>query len=171
MSETEPRVPRAESPEFRILTAIRRIIRAVDIHSRKLSSQHHITAPQLVCLLELVSRGSLTISVLAQHVHLSPSTLVGIVDRLAAKGLVVRRRDERDRRRVLLSPTERGRELADHAPSPLQDRLSEGLSSLGEEERNDLAGAIERIVELLEARDLDAAPILETGPMDGPSSD
>ena len=162
----DPRERYDVGPELRVLTALRRIIRAVDIHSRKLSTRHRITAPQLVCLLEVVAHGPVTASALSKLVHLSPSTLVGIVDRLVAKDLVTRRRDDLDRRRVLISPTETGTELARNAPSPLQDTLSVALSELPEHERDELALSLERIVDLMEARHLDAAPMLETGPID-----
>jgi DNA-binding MarR family transcriptional regulator len=151
--------------DLRILTSIRRIIRAVDLHSRKLASRHDITGPQLICLLDIVSAGSCTPTALSKSVHLSRSTIVGIIDRLVAKGLVERHRDLRDRRVVLLSATKEDRRLAETAPSPLQDRLASGLHDLSEAAQAKLAASLERVVELMEAKHLDASPILETGPI------
>ncbi len=78
--------------ERRILTAIRRIIRSVDIYSHKLGLSSGVTVPQLSCLLRIVEGAPLTLKDLAVAVDLSPSTLVGIVDRLEQKGLVRRAR-------------------------------------------------------------------------------
>ena len=88
--------------EVRMLRSIRRIIRAVDMHSKMLQQAQDITAPQLVCLLSLVRQGPLTLKALSQAIDLSPSTTVGVVDRLEAKGLATRTRSETDRRQVFL---------------------------------------------------------------------
>jgi DNA-binding MarR family transcriptional regulator len=151
--------------DLRVLQSLRRIIRAVDLHSRKLSAQHKITGPQLVCLLAIDGHGRVTGSAIARHVHLSPSTVIGILDRLEAKGLVRRERDLKDRRLVQVSLTEQGRALAARAPSPLQDTLAAAMSDLPEAELARIAESLDRIVEMMEARQIDAAPILETGPI------
>jgi DNA-binding MarR family transcriptional regulator len=147
----------------RILRAIRRIIRSVDIYSHKLATAHGVTVPQLSCLLRVVEAGPATLKALAREVDLSSSTLVGIVDRLEAKGLVRRERSTSDRRQVLISATEEGIALASTSPPPLQDRLAESLDSLPDFERAAIAQALERIVDLMEIRQIDAAPILDTG--------
>ena len=158
----------ASAPRYdlRVLQALRRIIRAVDLHSRKLSAQHRITGPQLVSLLSVEEHEPVTPSTIARDVHLSPSTVIGILDRLEAKGLVRRQRDLRDRRLVRVSLTDQGKELAGNAPSPLQDRLAEAMGELPEAEQATIAESLDRIVEMMEAGHIDAAPILETGPID-----
>ena len=152
--------------DLRVFQALRRIIRAVDLHSRKLSTQHKITGPQLVCLLCVEEHETVTPSAIARHVHLSPSTVVGILDRLEAKGLVSRERDLTDRRLVQVSLTENGNALVANAPSPLQDTLSEAMNELPKAELSAIAESLDRIVEMMEVRHIDAAPILETGPID-----
>ena len=151
------------SREIEILTSLRRIIRAVDIHSRKLKMAHDLTAPQLVCLLTVVERGPLSATELARRVHLSASTLVGILDRLEAKSLIQRARGSDDRRVVRVEATPRGKAAARRAPSPLQDGLAVALRRLSRREQATIASSLSRIVELMEAREIDAAPILDTG--------
>lgn len=151
-------------PDLRILQAIRRIIRSVDLHSRRLSSLHGVTSPQLVCLKRLIESGPITAKDLAGRVHLSPSTLVGIIDRLEARGFVRRERSVKDRRQVFLHATDAGRDMAGRAPSPLQENLSRAMARLPEQEQADLAAAVERLVELMEIGGIDAAPLLDTAP-------
>jgi len=139
--------------DLRILRALRRIIQAVDIHSRKLASQYQITAPQLVTLLCVIEQGPITTSEIARQVHLSNSTVVGILDRLETKGLVFRERGTTDR------------QLGETAPSPLQDVFAEALHKLPELEQTAIALSLERIVDLMEARGIDAAPMLQLGEM------
>lgn len=151
--------------ELRILRAIRRIIQAVDIHSRQLSSTFNITTPQLVTLLYTASNGPLTASDIAQHVHLSNSTVVGILDRLEGKDLIQRARSTDDRRQIFVTATEKGHALAKSAPSPLQYLFANALNRLPPLEQTAIALSLERIVDLMEARDIDAAPVLESGEM------
>jgi DNA-binding MarR family transcriptional regulator len=151
--------------DVRVLRALRRIFRAVDIHSRRLSESFGLTAPQLVCLDAIREATVLTTSGLAHQVQLSPSTVVGIVDRLERKGLVQRMRDTRDRRVVNLSLTAQGKRTVRRAPSPLQDKLAAGLAALAPEDQETVAASLERIVEMVEAGRIDAAPLLESGPL------
>jgi len=145
-----------------IFRSLRRIMRAVDIYSHKLSTEHKITSPQLLCLQTLALDGPLTNSALAKLVHLSPSTMVGILDRLEAKKLITRERSTQDRRVVLVCATDEGRRFVDSAPSLLQNRLADGLAKLPEAEQITIAQSLETIVDLLEVTDPEAAPLLET---------
>lgn len=149
--------------DLRILQSLRRIVRSIDIHSRKLSMRHDVTAPQLITLLAICGQGPLTIAKLSKEVHLSPSTLVGIIDRLEGKKLVTRQRSVADRRKVMIQVTEQGKKFAEDAPSPLQETLAKALVDLSDLEQSTIALSLERIVELMEAKELDAAPILQTG--------
>ena len=164
-STQSPQVP-DERFDLQILQSIRRIMRAVDIYSRKLRSRCELTAPQLVCLGTIVEHGPLTVTGIAQRVYLSPSTVVGILDRLEARGLVARRRDTNDRRVVNTLATPAGKEITARAPSALQDGLHEALKDLPLLEQATIALSLKRVVDLMEAGSIDAAPILETAPID-----
>ena len=149
--------------DLRILQSLRRIIRAVDLHSRKLSMQHHITGPQLACLLTIGEQGPMTASSLAREVCLSPSTMVGILDRLEQKELVFRTRSHQDRRAVFVEVTGKGRDLLGSAPPSLQHKLAAALQKLPDDEQITIASSLEKIVALMEADTLDEVPILEAG--------
>ena len=151
---------------LRVLKALRQIIRAVDLHSRQLLGQHKVTGPQLITLLTIENYGPVTATAIAGHIHLSPSTVIGILDRLETKGVIRRDRDPKDRRLVQVSLTELGEVLARNAPSPLQDTLAEAMGKLPETELVMIAESLERIVGLMQMQHVDAAPILETGPTD-----
>ncbi|HOP05720.1 MAG TPA: MarR family transcriptional regulator [candidate division Zixibacteria bacterium] len=152
--------PFFESCGMRVLTALRRIIRAVDLHSRRLYAEHQVTTPQMICLYSLVRAGRTTQSKLAAEVNLSMSTINGIIDRLETRKLVKRRRDNSDRRRVWLEVTESGRKLAESAPILLQDRLSNALRRLPVLEQAAIALSLERVVALIRAEGIDASPNL-----------
>jgi DNA-binding MarR family transcriptional regulator len=151
--------------DLRILRSLRRIIRCVDLYSKQLSVSNQITTPQLVCLLAVVNNGPLTATAISREVHLSASTVVGILDRLEEKGLITRIRDRNDRRVVQVSATGAGVALSRQAPSPLQKTLANALNTLPELEQATIALSLERIVALMEAQGIDASPILATGPI------
>lgn len=146
--------------ELRILKAVRRIIRAVDTYSRKINVEHNITTPQLLCLHSIREKDGLTLSELSNRVNLCKSTTAGIVDRLEAKGLITRNRSKIDRRRVEHYICEKGLEVCKSAPPMLQDRFSEALHKLPELEQAAIALSLDRVVELMEADELDASPNL-----------
>ena len=153
--------------DLRILRALRRITRSIALHSRQLAAVSHITAPQLMCLRTVIANGPMTATAISREMHVSPSTVVGILDRLEDKGLIRRERGTEDRRIVFGTATEAGREVATQAPSPLQKHLADALNALPELEQATITLALERIVDLMEEEpDAEAAgdvasPILE----------
>jgi len=157
-----------------VLQSVRRIMRAVEIYSRKLATRYQVTGPQLACLLAIVDLGPVTATGIAREVHLSTSTVVGILTRLEEKGLIVRHRSERDRRQIHIMPSPKGHQLAEHAPSPLQDTLAQALKELSELEQATIAFSLQRIVEMMEAPDGGTSSLFEVpdhleeeaGPMD-----
>ena len=151
----------AERHDLRILNAIRQIIRAADIDSRKLAAEHDITAPQLMCLMAVVEKGTTTATDIATRIHLSESTLVGVLERLEGKGLIRRGRDAEDRRLVMVTPTDRGRALVSKMPFPLQFSLNKALKQLSAKEREAIAEWMERLVDLMGVRNVSAGPMLE----------
>jgi DNA-binding MarR family transcriptional regulator len=157
----DPTVP--NEVDLRILGSIRKIIRSVDLYSRELKSTSEITAPQLICLLTIAKNKSMTATTISREVFLSPSTIVGILDRLEVKGLIKRERSQVDRRVVTVEVTELGRKIVKRSPSPLQERLQRRLSELPSAEQEEIASSLERVVSFMEASDVDAAPILEIG--------
>ncbi len=145
---------RARSYEKEILQSLRRITRALDINSRRLKAGYEITTPQLVCLLSLVEPDQHTATSLSKRIHLSPSTVVGIIDRLEQKGLARRERDTSDRRLVYITATAKGRRLAISVPGPLQMNLAHGLRRLSQKRRAIIAEALRTIVQLMDAPEL-----------------
>ncbi len=137
--------------EDQIAAAIRRIIRAVDLYSRRLLEEHGLTAPQLTALRELVRMGDAPIGVLARAVHLSQPTLTGILDRLERRGLILRTRDGEDRRAVKVTVTATGRELLSRAPHLLHERFRSELGKLRDWEQHLMLSSLLRLADMMDA--------------------
>ncbi len=148
-----------------ILVALSRVIRAVDQHSKKLVQSHGLTGPQALILNEIVRNGRLTGSELARNISLSQATVTDIVKRLEHKQLLTKTRDAIDKRKYFLQPTEAGKQLMMASVPLLQERFAERLAELKDWERTQLLSSLQRIAEMMNAEDLDAAPMLTSGAM------
>ncbi|MEN8163789.1 MAG: MarR family winged helix-turn-helix transcriptional regulator [Acidobacteriota bacterium] len=149
-----------------VMAALRRIIRAIDLHSRSLVQRFGLTGPQLVVLKELLDDSPQTVSALAVSVNLSQATVTGILDRLERKSMVSRVRDSKDKRKVMVSPTLAAEDALAGAPPLLQEHFTEAFVGLPDWEQTQILSSLQRIVALMEAGDVEAGPILTTGPLD-----
>jgi DNA-binding MarR family transcriptional regulator len=142
----------AVNDSIRILQSVRRIAQCVEHHSKRLTATHNITSPQLVALLAIAQLGPSTLKSIGRAIQLSPSTVVGIVDRLEEKGLVRRERDTRDRRNVFVTVTVAGQVMVANAPSALPNGFGSALGALPEADRQTMIVALEQFATLLEAK-------------------
>jgi DNA-binding MarR family transcriptional regulator len=154
------------SIEEQIVAAIRRMMRAVDLHSRRLLEEHGLTGPQLAVLRAAAGDRLTTVSTLARMVHLSQPTVTGIVDRLERHGLVERARSAADRRAVHVRVSASGQRVLEQAPSLLQDRFRQELGKLREWQRTQMLATLQHIAAMMEIEDLDASPVLVAGSME-----
>ena len=152
-----------------LLVSMRKIIQAIDIHSRTLNKRFGLTGPQLVVLLEIYQKGQISITPLSKATSLSQATVTDITKRLASKGLIDRKKREDDRRAVSLFLTETGIEVMKDLPSPLQETFTNRFSTLEDWEQMMILSAFERVVSLMSAEKIDASPIMYTGPIHPPS--
>jgi len=146
-----------------VLVSLRRIIRATDLHSRKLGKQTGLTTPQLVIIQAIGNLKEPTVSDIAKAVSLSLATVTTILNRLESNDLVHRTRSKVDRRRVIVTLTEAGENMRSQAPKPLQDRFVDRFSKLESWEQHQIVAALERVATMMDAEDLDAAPLLLSG--------
>jgi DNA-binding MarR family transcriptional regulator len=146
-----------------VLISLRRIIRATDLHSRRLGKQTGLTTPQLVIIQAIRNLEDPTVSDIAKAVSLSLATVTTILNRLESNALVHRQRSDVDRRRVIVTLTETGRELSNKAPKPLQDSFVTRFNKLETWEQFQIVTALERIASMMDAEQLDAAPMLASG--------
>ncbi|MDT0302376.1 MarR family winged helix-turn-helix transcriptional regulator [Streptomonospora wellingtoniae] len=83
---------------------------------------------------------------LSRRLGIDPNVMVGVVDDLESSGLAERRRNPDDRRRYIVVPTPRGRELLAEC-TEVVDRVEDRLfSGLDEDERAALHGIAGRLL-------------------------
>ncbi|WCE28400.1 MarR family winged helix-turn-helix transcriptional regulator [Vibrio sp. SCSIO 43137] len=146
-----------------VLVSLRQIIRAIDIHSKKLSKESGLTGPQLILMRSIEELGEVTIKQLSGHTNMSQATATAILDRLERNGYVQRIRSTQDKRKVHAYLTEAGKERLEAAPTPLQDSFIRKFQKLDEWEQSLLLSSVQRISSMMNAEDIDVAPMLELG--------
>ena len=151
------------SLEDQVIVALRRITRAIDLHSRELMKLVGLTSPQLAALQSIGRLQPITVGALAKSIHLSQATLTGILTRMEARTLVSRTRSDSDRRVVVVELTEKGRAVLESAPSLLKDRFRHELLKLQEWEQTQMLTTLQRIAAMMDAEKIDASPVLATG--------
>ncbi|MFP3977288.1 MULTISPECIES: MarR family winged helix-turn-helix transcriptional regulator [Marinobacter] len=148
-----------------VLVALRRVIRATDLHSKRLSKNAGLTGPQLLIMRTIRDLGEVTIGTIADKVSLSQATVTTILDRLEHRQLVYRVRSTQDKRKVHAHLTESGADLLSRAPNPLQEDFIQRFQSLHEWEQNMILASIQRVANMMDADDIDASPVLDVGPV------
>ncbi|NBB88864.1 MAG: MarR family transcriptional regulator [Bacteroidetes bacterium] len=144
-----------------ILRAIRRILRAVNLESKRCQKEYGLSMPQLLVLSFIAQEPEMraTNKAIKAHMQLNASTVTGIMQRLLAKGYVARVPNADDQRGSLVALTQSGYDLINSTPPPLQLKLERGIEKLSESDRKKLKKYFEFIVQLLELGEDDAAPI------------
>lgn len=146
-----------------ILIALRRITRAIDLHSKNLVRSSGLTAPQILVLQSVRKHGKAKPSLIAKDILLSQATVTSILDRLEKAELVTRERSTDDRRIVEVLLTENGAKKLLAAPELLQSGFLREYRKLNDWERTQLTASLQRIATMMDAEDIDAAPILAVG--------
>ena len=114
---------------------------------RQVPAEGELTLPESAALTRLDRGGPSTASVLARREQISPQSMGATLGALEARGLVERRPDPGDGRRVLLSVTGAGRQVLQSKRNARTEQLAKALA----------AGFTPSEVRQLEA----AAPLLE----------
>jgi len=150
-SPPSPRLDRVRD----IVWLMRKLMQGGMLYTKELDKKYQVSVPQLSCLLALNEHGPLPPSQIAKHIMVNSSTVTGIIDRLEQKGFVERSRISPDRRVITISLTDRGKELARHAPPPLQKKIVDGLNRLPEQEVEQIVQALTKLAYMLDVQDLE----------------
>jgi DNA-binding MarR family transcriptional regulator len=140
----------------KVMKSIRRIVRAIDMRSKKVARETGLTIPQIVLLHAVKERGKVTTAALSKHADLSPATVVTILDKLESRGLVTRERSVTDRRIVHTTLTERGVQILFDAPPVFDWAFSKGFADLSQADQRKIIEAFGTVADLLDPTHLQA---------------
>jgi len=145
-----------------VLIQIRRIVRAVNLESKRIEREHGISIPQFLCLKFLYKQNNYAANhrLIKDYLQLNASTVTGIVHRLEKKKLVAKLPSAEDKRQTMIAITTQGAELLEKVPDPLHERLKIKLKELSPDELKGLRDAFNTIADFLNIDEVDAAPII-----------
>lgn len=126
--------------------------------SKRMVAATGVTGPQRL-VIRIVGRfpGILAVQ-LADILHVHPSTLSSTLARLAREGLVTRRTDPKDRRRVQLGLTSAGRAIDVGSAHTIEAAVKRALERLSAEKVRHAADVLAELVHSLEETRRDQSP-------------
>lgn len=141
---------------------LRRVFQVINEHSKKAERDTGLTGPQLWAIKIIAESSPLRVSDLAQRMYLHAATVIGILDRLEAHGLVTRIRSKEDRRAVMVALSQKGNALVKNAPEVAQGLIVRGLEQLPQKMLKDISEGLQKVVEILGAQTLPPKLMLST---------
>ncbi|ABM02466.1 transcriptional regulator, MarR family [Psychromonas ingrahamii 37] len=135
----------------KVLVALRQIMRAIDLHSKKMSKDFGLTSPQLMLMRTIQLDDNVTIGQLSEKNSMSQATATIILDRLENSGRVVRIRNQQDKRKVHARLTESGHKMLAEAPGILQPDFLEKFQSLELWEQSLILSSLQRLSSMMNA--------------------
>ncbi len=111
-----------------------------------------ITMPQLVILELLNKKGTLIMSELAGSLSITTSAVTGLIDRMIKANLVMRSRDEKDRRIVKVTLIPKGRQVIENILRERKKVLLDIFGKFTQNERQQYLKIIEKMYRILKGR-------------------
>ncbi|MFW5783286.1 MAG: MarR family winged helix-turn-helix transcriptional regulator [Spirochaetota bacterium] len=139
-----------EQLSWMFFATLRRMSRNLDLHSRELEREYGLTVPQLNVLWAVGASHRVPIGQVADRISLSGATVTSIVDRLEEHDLVKRERSTDDKRQVLISLTDKGRDVLAGGPQPFHDCFVERLGRLERWQQTELLSSIQHVADMME---------------------
>lgn len=128
---------------------LRRIDYLIRKKGREILKDFNITVPQFTALQFLVHNKGLTIGELSQKMGLACSTITDLIDRMENNNLVVRKRDEKDKRVVRIEVQPIGHEIMDQVLAKRVEFLETKMEGLDAEKRIALSEGLESLYKIM----------------------
>ncbi len=145
-----------------VLINIRKIIRSINLESKRIEKEYGISIPQYLCLNFLCECENYraTAKEIGAHLNLNASTVSGIISRLEKKGYLAKFPNQTDRRSTYIHLTAIGEKTVSSVPDLLHDKLSTKLEQLSKKDLTQLQNSLDLLIEFMEVEDIDASPVI-----------
>lgn len=153
-----------EKIENRIIIKIRRIVRSINIESKKIQRSYGVSVPQVLCLNFIKDQPNFQSNQkeIKNYLNLNASTVTGIVNRLERNGYVARLPKSGDKRVSNITLTVEGQKLLNNLPPLLQEELLSKLMNLPASEVMQIEDTLDKLINILDIHSVDASPVLIT---------
>jgi DNA-binding MarR family transcriptional regulator len=145
-----------------VLINIRKIVRSLNLESKRIQKEFGISIPQLLCMdfLAMQPNFQSTTTAIAQYLNLNLSTVTGIVGRLENKSYVARLPKSGDKRINLITLTAKGSKLLENSPELMHQQLSKKLVNIPENQLVALKDSLQLLVYIFRLEDESASPMI-----------
>lgn len=128
---------------------IRKIARIMNKRLRDSLCDSSITPPQFYALVSIYRKDGITIGELCDRMFLACSTVSGLIDRLEKVELVKRYRDQKDRRVVRLTLTEKGLNCTETILDKRRKKLEDDLKMIDIEQQKELINNLNLLLKVM----------------------
>ncbi len=145
-----------------ILIKIRKIVRSINLESKKILKDHGVSIPQVLCLnfLNNLPDFRATQKEICSYMNLNPSTVTGIINRLESKGYIARLPKTDDKRKTYIVLTSKSSSLLSKIPPLMHERLSANLKTLSPGDAETINDALDLLIDYLDIQNIDASPVI-----------
>jgi DNA-binding MarR family transcriptional regulator len=126
------------------------VVHGLETTSKRMSSDIGVTGPQRLVLRVVGLFPGVSAGDLAAVLHVHPSTLTGVLQRLVAQRLLRRVDDPRDRRRAMLRLTARGARVNTTTRGTIESAVAVALEGVTSRDRAATRRVLERLAGCLE---------------------
>jgi DNA-binding MarR family transcriptional regulator len=149
-------IPLKPAPDvLELMRVIWALDHALQSRSKAMASALGVTGPQRFVLRVVEDAPGISSGQLAEYLHLHPSTLTGVLQRLDQRKLLRRKKDPRDARRMQLELTPAGRKVLKNKRTSVEAVVR---LAIGREKKDQVATALEVLKRITSA--LETAPAL-----------
>jgi DNA-binding MarR family transcriptional regulator len=128
---------------------IRNIAKYLNQYTKDHLKCYNLTLGRFHVLRVIIESQPVSMGEIHEELHMANSTVTVIVDYLHEAGLVKRRRDDNDRRVVLLEITDQGREIMESLLKKRQDFMEKALVDM-EDSAEELAQLLSKLLDKIE---------------------
>lgn len=158
MSQSQPKAvtdpdvkPLGETLSF--MQLLWAVTHGLESASKRMHAELGVTGPQRLVLRIVGHHGRISAGALAEVLHIHPSSLTGMLQRLEQAELIRRESDPFDRRRALIELTRRGMRLNDERSGTIEASVASALSKMSKERLAGAKAVLKAIASSLEAAD------------------
>ncbi|UJF28524.1 MarR family winged helix-turn-helix transcriptional regulator [Planococcus sp. 107-1] len=145
MTNTNNHIPHNSDKVAFMEKELRYISGLIKQKGREILNSYTITPPQFVALQWLFEHGDMTIGDLSNKMYLAFSTTTDLVDRMEKNELVVRVREEQDRRVVRIKLLKEGERIIEEVIKKRQDYLETVLEDFSADEVERFSFLLEKL--------------------------
>lgn len=128
---------------------LRKIDYIIRKKGREILQDYNMTIPQFTALQIMINNEDITIGELSQKMNLACSTITDLVSRMENTELVLRKKDEKDKRVVRIEVLDKGHEILHLVMEKRRDYLSEKLTDIDSENKHALNDALEKLFDAM----------------------